>query len=169
MPELNMTKKKNVFNITSPRDSVEIHLLDGRVISGPRGRAVSDFLKVLPEFNAPPVMGAIVNDILRELTFSVEIDARVQLVTMADADGARIYRRSVTFLLVTAFQELFPEAALTVDHSVSSGGFYCQVLHRAPLSQEELWNVESQMRELVEQDLPFEKRLVPIKEAIEFF
>jgi len=38
-----------------------------------------------------------------------------------------IYRRSLTFLLETVFEELFPDAVLRVDHSVSSGGFYCQV------------------------------------------
>ncbi len=164
-----MTKKITPFKFTSPRDSVELHLSEGKVIAGPRGMPLSEFLKVLPEFTDPPIMGAIVNYVLRELTFPVEMDARVQLVTMADSDGARIYRRSVTFLLVTAFHELFPEAALTVDHSVSSGGFYCQVLNRPPLSQEELWNLEAQMREMVDCDLQFEKKLVPLPEAIDLF
>ena len=148
---------------------MELHLSDGKVITGPRGMPLSEFLKVLLEFTDPPIMGAIVNNVLRDLTFPIEMDARVELVTMADSDGARIYRRSVTFLLVTAFHELFPDAALTVDHSVSSGGFYCQVLNRPPLSQEELWNLEAQMREMVDCDLHFEKKLVPLPEAIDLF
>ncbi len=164
-----MTKKRIPFKMTAPRNSVELHLSDGKVITGPRGMPLSEFLMVLPEYTDPPIMGAIVNNVLRELTFPVEMDARVQLVTMADSDGARIYRRSVTFLLVTAFHELFPDAALTVDHSVSSGGFYCQVLNRPPLSQEELWNLEAQMREMVDCDLHFEKKLVPLPEAIDLF
>jgi uridine kinase len=164
-----MTKNKTEIKLTTPRDSVELHLADGKVITGPRGVPLSEFLKALPEFSAPPVMGAIVNNVLRELTFPVDMDARVQLITMMDSDGARIYRRSVTFLLVTAFQELFPDAALTVDHSVSSGGFYCQVLNRSPLSQEELWNLEAQMRDMVECDLCFEKRLVALPAAIDLF
>jgi uridine kinase len=164
-----MTKNKTQIKLTTPRDSVELHLADGKVITGPRDVPLSEFLKVLPEFSNPPVMGAIVNNVLRELTFPVDMDARVQLITMMDSDGARIYRRSVTFLLVTAFQELFPDAALTVDHSVSSGGFYCQVLNRSPLSQEELWNLEAQMRDMVECDLRFEKRLVDLPAAIDLF
>ena len=39
---------------TEPRKTVEIHLPDGRVFSGPRGTAVGLFLKVLPEANTPP-------------------------------------------------------------------------------------------------------------------
>ena len=82
-----MTKKRIPFKMTAPRNSVELHLSDGKVITGPRGMPLSEFLMVLPEYTDPPIMGAIVNNVLRELTFPVEMDARVQLVTMADSDG----------------------------------------------------------------------------------
>ena len=154
---------------TEPRSSVEIHLPDGRVYSGPRGTPVGLFLKVLPEAENPPIMGAVVNNELRELTYPVEMDSNVRPITMADEDGARIYRRSVTFLLEAAFDELHPEATLTVDHSVSSGGFYCQVTGREPLTAEELEGLESRMRQMVQEDLPFERKVVPLGEAIEYF
>ena len=51
------------------------------------------------------------------------MDTKLAPVTMADADGARIYRRSLTFLLSAAFSDLFPKNHLTIDHSVSSGGY----------------------------------------------
>ena len=57
---------------------------------------------------------------------------------MSMPDGARIYRRSLTFLLEMAFADLYPEANLYVDHSVASGGYYCQVAGRLPLSDSEL-------------------------------
>jgi uridine kinase len=88
---------------------------------------------------------------------------------MADADGARIYRRSIVFLLETAFEDLYPNAELTVDHSVSSGGFYCQVSGRDPLNQAEMDQLEQRMRELVAQDLPLNRKQVPLEEAIDYF
>src|SRR5512143_390507 len=136
------------------RPMVEIHLPDGRVFSGPRDLAVENFLQALPEWLNPPIVGAIINGELRELTYPITMEARVQPVTMADADGARIYRRSIVFLLETAFEDLFTNAELTVDHSVSSGGFFCQVVGHPPLSQEELDGLEKHMRELVDQDWP---------------
>lgn len=154
---------------SDPRKTVEIHLPDGRVYSGLRGTQVGLFLKVLPEANNPPIMGAIVNHELRELTFPIDMDSTVRVVTMSDEDGARIYRRSVTFLLEAAFDELFPEASLTVDHSVSSGGFYCQVSGRKPLSADEITRLEVRMKEMVSEDLPFERKVIPLKEAIEYF
>ena len=46
---------------------------------------------------------------LRELTMPLLSDADVAPVTLSDTDGSRIYRRSLTLLLVTAAAELFPK------------------------------------------------------------
>ena len=155
------------ITMISPRSSVEIHLTDGRVLSGPRGAKVGEFLQTL-ELESQ-VVAAIVNGDLRELTYPINIESRVIPITMSDPDGARIYRRSLTFLLEMAFNDLFPNAVLYVDHSVASGGFYCQVTGRAPLFEPEIDALRDHMQELVKSDLPFERREVPIQEAIEYF
>ena len=155
------------ITIISPRSTVEILLTDGRVLSGPRGAKVGEFLQAL-ELDSQPV-AAIVNGDLRELTYPINIESRVSPVTMSDPDGARIYRRSLTFLLEMAFSDLFPDAVLYVDHSVASGGYYCQVTGRAPLFEAEIDALKDHMQELVRSDLPFEKMEVPLSEAIEYF
>jgi uridine kinase len=157
------------FEIVEPRQNVEIHLPDGQIISGPRNAPVGEFLKVLPASNQPPIVCAIVNNELRELTYPIQMDANVKAVTMGESDGMRVYRRSLVFLLETAFDHLFKGAILTVDHSVSFGGYYCQVSQRAPLSTSELVELERTMRQLVEADFPFQRQIVPIDEAIEYF
>ncbi len=160
--------KEKVIKEATPRDTVQIHLPDGRVLEGPRGTQLGEFLKQLNGEGAP-VVGAIVNWELRELTFPVEMDAHVRPVTMADADGMRIYRRSLTFLLSAAFDELFPEAQLYIEHSIASGGYFCQVERRTPLNKEELASLGARMRELVEASLPFVKSQVSTAEAINYF
>lgn len=152
-----------------PHSEVEIHLPDGRTLCAPRGTRLMDFLKPVAEDFGAPIVAAIVNQELRELTYPIEIESQVRPVTMADADGARIYRRSLTFLLEMAFADLFPQACLTIDHSITSGGYYCQVSGRAPLSAEELATLEKHMRELVAADLPFERMELPLSEAIAYF
>jgi len=151
-----------------PRPTIELHLADGRVFEGPRGSSL-EFLLAPLTAEGPPVVGAIVNGELRELTFTLDMDARLRPVTMGEADGMRIYRRSLTFLLAAAFEELFPGCALTVDHSVSSGGYFCQVEGRTSLDSLELARLEGRMRELVADDQQFAKVQVPIEEAIAYF
>ncbi len=160
-------KMNDKINLVSPRSSVEIDLPDGRVLSGPRGAKVGEFLQTL-EYDAQ-LIAAVVNGDLRELTYPINIESRVMPVTMSDPDGARIYRRSLTFLLEMAFNDLFPDAVLFVDHSVASGGYYCQVTGRKPLSESEIESLKAQMQELIKSDLPFERTEVPIKDAIDYF
>ena len=159
--------KSEEITLITPRSSVEIHLPDGRVLSGPRGAAVGEFLSVL-EHDSQPV-AAIVNSDLRELTYAIQMESRVEPVTISSPDGARIYRRSLTFLLEMAFADLFPDGVLFVDHSVASGGYYCQVSGRAPLSDPEIESLKSHMQKLIDADLPFERREVPLQDAIEYF
>ena len=155
------------ITLVPPRTSVEIQLPDGRVLSGPRGARVGKFLETL-EYDSQ-LIAAIVNGDLRELTYPINIESRVIPVTMSDPDGARIYRRSLTFLLEMAFNDLFPDAVLFVDHAVASGGYYCQVTGHKLLSESEIGALKVHMQALVKSDLPFERMEVPLQEAIEYF
>lgn len=115
------------ITFVQPRPTVEVHLPDGKVLCGPRNATVGEFLLPLQPVDGihdnahPPIVGAIINWELRELTYPIKMDSFVQPVTMGTPDGMRIYRRSLTFLLEAAFSELFREAVLTVDHSVTPG------------------------------------------------
>ncbi|TDA64683.1 MAG: nucleoside kinase [Chloroflexi bacterium] len=164
-----MTDTLTSIQETRLRDTVEIILPGGQVFSGPRNTPVGDFLRLLPNWNEPQIVGAIVNGELRELTFKITMDSKVKPIDMSSADGARIYRRSITFLLEAAFEELFPHASMAIDHSVSSGGYYCTVTGFDPLTQEVLDQLANKMLNMVEADQPFERRIVPISEAIEVF
>ncbi len=155
------------INVVPLRSEVEIRLPDGRVLSGPRGATVGEFLSFIGYESL--LVAAIVNNDLRELTFPIEIESNVAPVLMESPDGARIYRRSITFLLEMAFADLFPATKLFVDHSVASGGYYCQVRGREALSETEVAALKTHIQELVEADLPFEKRVIPLTEAVEYF
>jgi len=155
------------IKIIPSRTEVEIHLPDGRVLSGPRGAQVGEFLAALE--HESQLVAAIVNNDLRELTYPIEIESYVEPLYMESPDGARIYRRSLTFLLEMAFADLFPNAALFVDHSVASGGYYCQVAGRETLSEAEVAALKVHMQELIDADLLFEKHEVSLTEATEYF
>ncbi len=158
------------IHFTTPRSEVEIHLPDERVLSGPRGASVGEFLQpIANEFDAAPIVGAIVNYELRELTYPIRIESTVQPVTMEDEDGMRIYRRTLTLILEAAFEELFPHARLAIDHSVAAGGYFCQVSDHTVLSIEELARLKTTMQEMVARDEPLVRERTPLENAIEYF
>jgi uridine kinase len=157
------------IQIVPPSKNVELHLPNGRVLSGPRNTQVGEFLREVKDEFGAPIVAAIINNEIHELTYPIEIESRCIPVSMDTADGARIYRRSLIFLLEIAFAELFPKGKLTIDHSVSSGGFYCQVSGYGMSTQTELDALKTSMKELVAEDHPFERREIPIREAIQYF
>ncbi len=160
-------KQKVMIHETTKRETVQVILPDGRILEGPTGSQVGVFFEILE--TQAPIVGSIINNELRELTYPIEMDARVRPVTMGESDGMRIYRRSLTFLLAAAFDQLFPDYHLVVDHSVSSGGYYCQVIGREPLDDTSLARLDERMREIVAEDLPFSKTQWSLGEAIEYF
>lgn len=165
-----MSKTGNAIEIVEKmRDTVEVLLDDGTVINGPRNTPVGDFLKRYQDPQKALIVGAIVDHSLRELTYPISIDARVTPVNMSDSDGARIYRRSLIFLLEVAFIELFPEWTLTIDHSVFSGAYYCHVPEQQPFSEKHLDELKKRMLELVKLDEPMIKEKVSLNEAKEIF
>jgi uridine kinase len=160
---------KKQFQLTSASPTIQLHLPDGRALTGPRGATVGEFLHIVKDDFSAPIVAAIINNELHELTYLIEAESSVHPVTMDTADGARIYRRSLVFLLEMAFADLFPKGKLTIDHSVSSGGYFCQVTGRGQLSQSELDALDVHMRELIKENLPFERREVPLEEAMNYF
>jgi hypothetical protein len=77
------------------RPTVQLHLPDGRVLEGQRGLPLGEFLAGL-DGDYDPIVGGVVNGELRELTYNIDMESTVRPVTLADSDGMRIYRRSLS-------------------------------------------------------------------------
>jgi uridine kinase len=152
-----------------PRTCVQVRLSDGRIFAGPVGTPLHAFMRAAYPEATPPVVAALVDGDLVELCYPVTKDVDVQPIDTAMNDGTRIYQRSLTFLLVVAVRELFPEAHLTVDHSVTLGGFFCQVTGREAFSQAEIEAIQRRMEAIVAADEPIAKERMPVAEAQAMF
>ncbi|MGC8880546.1 MAG: nucleoside kinase, partial [Anaerolineae bacterium] len=154
-----------------PRTTAQIRLPDGCLYEAPVGTPLGVYFKAIDHTarHTPAVVAALVNGELRELTYPIERDADVVPITLADSDGQRIYVRSLTFLMLTAIGELYPEADIVVDYALYSGGLYCVVNGREPFTATELQRIEARMREMVDADMPIGKEHVPLEEALRHF
>jgi uridine kinase len=163
-----MTSDSNII-ITSRRTTVQVSFPDGRTLEGPSGTTIEAFLRAAEIRPDPPVVAGLLGRELRELSYPVAADAELIPLDTGTGDGARIYRRSLVFLLVAAVRELFPGSDVTVDHSVSDGGYFCSAYQRAPFSAEEMQRIETRMREIAHADEPILRREVPLPEAVTLF
>jgi uridine kinase len=151
------------------RQTVQAQFADGRTFEGPTGTPIELFIDAAQPETKADIVAVLYNGRLRELSFPLESDAELIPVTSADSDGTRIYRRSLTFLMIAAAAELFPQDSITVHHSLPFGGYYCERDDQAPFNQDELKQLEQRMQELVAADLPISHARVPLEEAIRLF
>jgi uridine kinase len=164
--------KQDAGGITpaEPRTTAQVKLPDGRVFEAPLNTAVGDVLRAACGEPARPLMAAIVNGRLRELTFPLGADADVTPLDASTSDGVRVYRRSLAFLMLVAFEEVFPGAEIFIEHSATTAaGYYCEVHGRAHFTQAELRQVQHRMQEIVEEDAPIVREIVPRQEAIDVY
>ncbi len=160
-----------ITNVSSGREDVQVHFPDGRIYAGPTGAPVEQFVwrAVQDKPTAAPPVAVLLDNRLRELSTPIQRDAFVKIIDMTHPDGMRIYRRSLTLLLLAAVNRLFPSARLVVEHSLPFGAYYCTVEDRPAFNAEQLALIEAEMRRLVADDLPIVARRVPLEEALELF
>ncbi len=133
-----------------------------------KGTRLLDIAKDFSRYYKSDIVGAIVNNELKELWVKIQQDCSLRFIDRTTAYGCRFYSRSLAFLFIIAAKEVFEECRVTVEHSLSKG-LYCEVHKEDPLTVEDIAKIEEKMRELQEADLPFEKRKVTSEEAIELF
>ncbi len=134
-----------------------------------RGTNLGQIAEILDIKLDHPILGALVNNQVRELSFEVYNPKTIEFIDITHKDGMRMYVRGLSFLLYGAAKELFPHARLRIDHSVSRG-FYCE-LHNLnkELTIDDIFNLGERMRYLVRKDIPIIQQKEETEDVIEFF
>ncbi len=102
-----------------------------------------------------PILGAMVNNNLAELSFEVYHPKNIEFIDITHPDGMRMYLRSLTFVLYKAVEEILPGAKLRVEHSISKG-IFCKLTNvEEEPSIRDIFRIGNRMRDIIENDLPF--------------
>jgi uridine kinase len=115
-----------------------------------------------------PILGAMVNNTLKELDYSVYTPKTIRFIDITHAAGMRMYQRSLFFVLQKAVKETVPGGKLLIEHSVSKG-FYCEIEGMEQIEYDTIFALIDKMREIVNQNIPFRRDKVLTKDAIEIF
>lgn len=113
---------------------------------------IADDMKIATD---SPLCGALVNNKVRELSFSVVKPKNIRFIDYTHPDGQRMYIRSMFFLMYVAVKELYPDVHLKIDHAISRG-YYCEFENSAKeLTEDYIDEIKKRMNELVQSNLPF--------------
>ncbi len=103
-----------------------------------------------------------------DLSFVIDHDAAVSIVTDKDPAALAVLRHSCAHLLAMAVKQLYPAAQVTIGPVVEDG-FYYDFAYERPFTPEDLQRIEARMQEFVAADHPVQRRVLPRDEAVAHF
>jgi uridine kinase len=140
--------------------------VDQREFRVPVGTPLGDVAAMVPEAKGAVV--ARVNNDTMGFQFPLVEDCRVEFLHTDSEDGMRAYRAGLVFLFVRAALEVLPGCTVHVKHALSNG-LYGEIDHTQPVIEKDIRAIEERMHALVEEDIPFERRLVSMDEAKQIY
>ena len=116
---------------------------------------------------------AKVNGELKDLTYPINEDASIELVTASTEDVAsllqEVFNHSCAHLLAMAIKELYPNAMFGVGPAIEEGFYYDMDLGSVKLTEEDLPKIEKKMVALVASGAEIKRLVVSKAEALELF
>jgi threonyl-tRNA synthetase len=149
-------------------NQVTVTLPDGSVRQVPAGTLVRDVAESISPRLASAALAGIVDGKLVDLTFPLDRDVSVKIVTEKNPEALALYRHSTAHLLAAAVTNLFPGVQCGIGPATDEGFFYDFVVPR-PFVPEDLEAIEQKMRDMAAQDLVYERQMWPRDEAKKFF
>lgn len=149
-------------------NQIKVLLPKGKEKIVPEGISLVELGKDCENDYVSTIVAAKVNNDIKELSYHLYENARVEFLDLTTNDGLRIYRRSLYFILIKAVNDLYPERKVTICHSISKG-IYCEIKGDRELTEQDLKRIDLRMRELIKAEIPFVKRMMSSEEARELF
>src|SRR5438093_7907109 len=137
---------------------VTVTLPDGSSRSVAAGTPVRDVADGISPRLAQAALAAVVDGKLVDLSYPLEQNASVRIVTDKSAEALPLYRHSTAHLLAAAVTNLFPGTQCGIGPATDEGFFYDFVVER-PFVPEDLEAIEKKMKELAQQDLSYERQM----------
>ncbi len=95
-------------------------------------------------------------------------DGSIRELSFEDAEGREVYRHSTAHLLAHAVKRIFPYAKLGVGPATEDGFFY-DFLKDTPFREEDLERIEEEMKKIVGENIPIQRREISKEEARRLF
>lgn len=147
--------------------------IDGIVCGIEQGESILDAIKKLgidsDSLKLRPLAAQIGGEVF-SLRYTPFRDVNIHLLRYGEEMGRRVYERTLEFVLITAARKIFVGARIYVRYSLGSGLYISiEKPEGGGLSEQDVLNLESEMRRLVRLALPLERKRLSINDALDHF
>ncbi len=133
-----------------------------------RGSTPADFALSIGERLYNDAVAAYVDGQLVDLSYPLENDAAVEILTKQDARAHEILLHSTAHLMAQAIKNLYPEAKIAIGPSIEER-FYYDIDIDETFNDEILAAIEQEMKRLAKENYPVERREFSKAEALQLF
>lgn len=138
-----------------------------KVISTNENIRVYDLFKDEIEKSNNEIIACKFNNEVKGLGFKPKSNGTIELLDITDKDGMRVYQRGLIYVVAKAFRDIYPNALLTVNYQLYHS-MLCEV-DNIDLTEEMIKKVDKRVKEIVESNLPIERKVMPKEEAKLFY
>ncbi|GIU69491.1 MAG: threonine--tRNA ligase [Candidatus Woesearchaeota archaeon] len=117
---------------------------------------------------AKDAVAAKVNGRIVDLSFKINEDSNIEILTGKEPEGLEVIRHSCAHLMAQAILRLFPNTKLTIGPVVENG-FYYDVDSEKTFKPEDLSIIEQEMNNIVNEDLEITREEITKNEALKIF
>jgi threonyl-tRNA synthetase len=107
------------------------------------------------------------DDKLVDLSFTIDHDAEIKLLTSKDEEALDILRHSAAHVMAQAILRIYKDAKLTIGPAVEDGFYYD--IDMEPVSEEDFPKIEAEIKKIVKDRLPIRRKEVSKSEAMQFY
>ena len=129
---------------------------------------VFEFLKNCVKMDTSNILACKVFNEVKSLNFIIDRNCKVEVLDASTADGNRIYVRGLVFIMLKACEELFPNKKIIVNYALGHS-LFCEAASDFIFTIEDIEKIKARMNEIVIENLPIEKKILTMEEAMSLY
>ncbi|MEG0685733.1 MAG: threonine--tRNA ligase, partial [Erysipelotrichales bacterium] len=147
---------------------IKIEFLDGNIKEFEDNITLASIAEGISKSLRKKVIAGYVNGEVYDLTRPIESDAKIELIEIDSQVGEDILNHSAAHLLAHAVTRLYPGAKFGVGPTIE-GGFYYDMETDPVIHEEDISKIQKEMKKIVSEAIPVERKVVSKEEALELF
>ncbi len=148
--------------------NLTVKLPDGTPLELESGATGADAAMAIGEGLARAALAIRVGEEIRDLSAPVSDGEEIAIITSRDSDGLELIRHDAAHVMATAVQELYPGTKVSIGPAIENGFYYdFDFPEEVKITDAELPAIEAAMKKHIKADEHFERRDLPVAEAIE--
>lgn len=145
---------------------LKIKLKDGSELGIEKRISILEITKKISEGLVRVATCAELNGEIVDIRKEIEEDSTLNILTFNELEGKKAYWHTSAHIMAQAVKRLYPETKLAIGPSIDNG-FYYDFDTSVVFTPEDLQKIETEMKNIIREDLPIERFSLSKDEALE--